>query len=296
MRSRRIQLALATVTVAIASVTAAAPAMGGVAPGSKDGVINPFKVGDYKVRVDAFGDRASAEVDKGAQFVSYNGPATKVEPDHIKGDFGKFGKIDMRFHKSGPFKAQKLPHGCTGSPEKKQKGVWNGTVKLQSEKHMVKTTKHELKGSITKAGNLDCGPTDLRQGITLQSGGNDFLFAAFKPQNKGKVQVFALTGGPKGGADITRGNFATESRSDFQAASDLSSATLKGQAPFSGFGHFTQSTGPRGGTSTQGTLTGNLKGGFLGLDGKIAFESSNAFLTDGTLIRSRFEQRFRAVR
>ena len=46
----------------------------------------------------------------------------------------------------------------------------------------------------------------------------------------------------------------------------------------------------------QGVLSGNLKGGFLGLDGKVAFRSNDAFLTDGAPVRSRFERRFRGVR
>ncbi|CAN5570740.1 hypothetical protein BH10ACT11_BH10ACT11_03880 [soil metagenome] len=285
MRAKTVRMAgLAAIIVAAIGINASS-ASGGVLPDFQNNV-NSFKVGKYRVGVDVFTNSASVSIFNPSKFLNYRGDSQKDESGRIKGDFGNYGKVDLRFHKSGPFKDQKLPNGCTGTPNRKQKGTWKGVLKVKSEKSIVKVTKHEIKGSIVKPGNISCDLQPFPDLVSLTLFKPLLNFQATVRQSGGKPKFLAFVGGHKGGADIVRGVFAKGKPSDFKYAPDYTTAKVTPPAPYSGTGTYAGTAMWRGtATNTSGPISGNLKARFLGLNGKKKLTGQPAQLGEGSVVR-----------
>ncbi|CAN5570296.1 hypothetical protein BH10ACT11_BH10ACT11_03850 [soil metagenome] len=278
---------------------AALPAGTASAGGSRTvGFIAPIHVGKFKVQPGGTGGGATrerrgisfpqsvfAEVRKDGSSATYIGEASKVTDDVMTGKFGGFGKIDVRFHKTGPYKSEKLPRNCEGTATKRQKGEWRGVFKFAGEGGIGKVTRHKLPGARIKLGNITgCsgGPhtfVDLDAATKMVS-----FFASERKKAGAKPQFYADRIDHKRGAEIRRTTYMGGKPADFKYASDLSSATVKPGGQFTGTGRYEAVSMPRGvGTGTNGALTGNLKVHFLGRRGKNSLRTSEASLRKFTV-------------
>lgn len=262
--------------VAVAGCMAAPGAHAGVIA-SQASVIKGAKVGKYRVTPSAASSFAVAEYSKGGSQVRYQGEGTSNNVRHAEGTFGDFGKIDMTFHKSGPFKKQKLPKGCHGKRSQKQKGTWKGVFKVDGEGRLPKVRKTKLAGSIIKFGDFECDgnfPTQVSLN-TQNFGPGAVSFSATVRKSGGKPGFSANTFAEKRGAQISRSTFYRGKPSEFTYSSNYNSATVKPKGLFTGTGHYEVNQG-RGDSLTFGMLTGNLKVKFLGEGGKSTVPSPTA--------------------
>ena len=297
MRLRQGRWAALAATALGALALTAAPAIAGVESGSKESHVNGFKVGKFTVQPVGSGDYTAAEVFTKSQFLRYEGDAKTNQPDRIKGDFGKYGKVDLHFHKSGPFEDQKLPNGCEGTPNKKQKGTWKGVFRLKTENAVVEVRRTELSGSIVKIGKYDCpfGPNPTY--VSLLAVSENVYFNALVRKSGGKPRFLSFTGERKGGSIITRGVFARGKQPDFTYAPDYTTAELTPPAPYGGTGVYNGGVvRKKGGMSTTGTLDGNLKARFLGADDKVPISGADAQLGETGVLRADNARWSRALR
>lgn len=279
---RRVRLITAGLAVALGGCIAAPAAGAGVLP-SKYAEFKSVTVGKYRVGPSVFSDQTSAGYRKGPNSVSYQGTGTG-DVEHVEGDFGDYGKIDMTFHKSGPFKRQKLPKGCSGKPVKKQKGIWKGKFKVDGEGRLPSVHKNELQGALIKPGDYDCAG-NFPTYVNLSSfGWTPMQFGASVRKSGGKPGFYANTSETKKNAVVSRNSFYRGKASTFTYDDDYTMAKVKPRGPFSGSATY-QADPPRGGTSTSGTLTSNLKVTFLGKSGKQPVPTGPAFLGDGAIFR-----------
>jgi len=179
----------------------------------------------------------------------------------IKANFGKFGKIDVRFKKKG--KARKYrPRSCTGRAAKRQPGVWRGTIKFKGEKGYTKVNAKKARGNVIKGGDLTCDIPGITQPTV-------WLFAERdRPQGDLEFEAFKLRDNPS-----ARPDFRATSRERNGKVKITRTVSLRGQP-----GQFTFTISPYSGvvqppspfkgsgtySSSSGSWTGNLRVKFPG--------------------------------
>lgn len=200
----------------------------------------------------------------------------KVSPTAIHAGFGALGRVDMRFHQSGPVTYGRRHHHCVGADRYKiRRGVFVGSVRFRGEGGYVSAKVHRVKGKVLTPRFLTCFDSlfeeleggggrhgvksrpkvtrlysFLRSGLTAM-----FLSAA---ERGGKARFVAEMEQTVGSLGVIRGVLVRASPATFAASSTLSSAGITPPPPFSGSGVFQR--GPTGKKS----LAGSLAVSFLG--------------------------------
>lgn len=209
---------------------------------------------NWKVLVAGYGETVTIDVLKKNASANYTAKG-KVSPTRLRAKFGKLGKVNLRFVKRGKIRKQK-PRGCTGTPNKIQRGVWRGVLRFKGEGGYTKVRVKSAKGTVTKPGNLNCGGNGGGDGhtyVSLQAykdtakGGATFSAQKRADAPNARPTFTASTYEQKGKLTIGRVAFVRGKRNQF-------TYTLTGQAQVK----------PKGSFSGQASLdgsdwTGNLK-------------------------------------
>ncbi len=198
-------------------------------------------------------DGVTIAATKSGREVSYSTDKGTSTGRVIKGDLGRYGKVNLRFH---PRKTThpKPPRGCHGRVTRKT-GIWKGIVKLHAE-GLTSASARKLKGSHT-VGLFDCsgqgGGTIVALGA-FRADGHFVNFNAFERKKSGAKPFFSASEFMDKGA-ISIGRFATKrgKPSDFTYSADYSQGHVTPGNPFKGSGTF-----------DNGNWSGTLKVDFLG--------------------------------
>jgi hypothetical protein len=221
--------------------------------------------------------RATVSVRRGHAWAEYDTRAN-VTSTRVVASFGRFGRIDLRFHPSGRVQRHRQKN-CDGSIAvlKRHLGVFTGAIRFRGEDGYTEASAARVKGS---SGNpwvgvgFDvspaCGPAPRRRGprtvlleaqtIPLGRGFSAFaetdhrvsagraqaLFAAGTAERVGRVSIYrtAAVVGPSSDFVFDDGAFR--------------SATVTPPPPFTGSATFARN--PDGSTSWAGTLGVDLPG------------------------------------
>lgn len=207
----------------------------------------------------------------------------------IDAKLGRYGSIKLALG-NATSGTSALPKGCKGKPGKTLKGTLSGSVKFVADRTYFKTIKaSSLPGQSFKAGKIDCSGTGGNPGqtpggaggatltVSGQLDGGSLSFTATKGTQSAFVMEAAAKAAP---ASVMHFITAEAPASAFEVAGNLSSATVKGEAPFlTGTGTF---EGEGAGSSATGTLSGSLAANFDSI-GKVS-------LTGDDLIASIFKR------
>lgn len=229
----------------------------------------------YTIAVERFRRRVTlSAVHGGKSFfaaTSYSVPS-KVLPQRIDAQFGRFGRISVRLRTERMRKGE-LEEQCTGRPETVRYGVFVGTIRFRGEGGYTSVDTRHAKGQWNSGEKIKCVFPNLRpapgppahgsrqvppslgaaqgrhRGFGVEfSGGKrrSILISAFSQERRGRISVF-------------RNAFAEAPPASFDFAADLSSATVRPPRPFHGEASFQRTpAGP--------TWSGTLKVDFPGRD------------------------------
>jgi hypothetical protein len=126
----------------------------------------------YDVSVDTLGHhRVTLTVAKGGQVASYTTKG-KVSRHQVKADFGRFGKISLRFHgKRRPFpapphKRSKLPTArtvCHGRRPQREVGRFHGTIEFDGQHGYTRLAVGKLHGEVRRSYRQVCHQVRVRK-------------------------------------------------------------------------------------------------------------------------------------
>jgi hypothetical protein len=167
-----------TIVVAIISLLLAAPAGAAARPGDE---VRPRSlhltmtgVGTrlYDVSVDTLGHhRVTLTVAKGGEVASYTTKG-KVSRHQVKADFGRFGKVSLRFHgKRRPFPSP--PHKrskprttrsvCHGRRPQREVGRFHGTIEFDGQHGYTRLAVGKLHGEVRRSYRQVCHRVRVRR-------------------------------------------------------------------------------------------------------------------------------------
>jgi hypothetical protein len=222
---------------------------------------NTFKLkGSHGYTIQGFGQRPGVAMTakKGGAFSTYIVKG-RTTAKLIKGDLGRFGAINVRFHVR---KTKHLPprKGCTGPNRTERVGVWTGKIAFRGEHGYTKVRAKQAKGVVLFPRKHHCeGPTPppttglrairfakssfLYFTATEAKGFPHSSFTATEVQNLNGLKPPASPGPgsppPSKGVLIVRGAAVDGPLSAFTFDSGLTQATVDPPSPFSGEGDFT---------------------------------------------------------
>lgn len=126
----------------------------------------------YKVTVDALGHhRVTLTVAKSGQLASYT-TRGKVSRHQVKADFGRFGKVSLRFHgKRRPFPApphkrtrpQKTRTVCRGRRPQREVGRFHGTIEFDGQHGYTRLAVGKLHGEVRRSYRQVCHQVQVRK-------------------------------------------------------------------------------------------------------------------------------------
>lgn len=277
---------LALAPMAASAGTIAEPVIGG--PQSRAAYTPELTIhpaGGYQLTV---GEREGAvavtvthkEKGKGITATSYVARGT-ADSTQVQASFGRFGRISMRFHPSGP-KGQK-PH-CGGSgpvPRLMRRGVFVGTLRFRGEGGYVSVDVHRAKGAISKESRRclklfirrHLHPHHRGRALARAGGANasselPYLAALWKGPTGSdtfvalkvlkKCLFLATTSGNAGRVSVFRLALAIGHGSNFKVNGALSAARVSGRFPFTGSGSY--AAAPDGSSTWDGSLAVHFPG------------------------------------
>jgi hypothetical protein len=267
-------------------------------------IAGPLKVKDYTMTVtatdgasDSLGVMFNRTAGKANQLHSYSfsqGVTVKAtaKSASIKGNLGRFGKVNLKLAGAGAAKKGVVPKGCTGTAGKSRAGTLRGSFKLVADSTYFKTVSAKsLKGQIVKGGSLKCdgstggpetkAPTTLS--ATLQQPEGMLMFSALKAAD-GAVTQQAMRmdeAGATAPASIMHMISAPGGAAAFAPSADLSSATGSAVSPFF-TGAFSFASDMAMGTSAMGKLSGDLVAAFDSIGAQpIAAGAPDAMIVTG---------------
>jgi hypothetical protein len=195
-----------------------------------------------------------------------------VTRHRIAASFGKFGKVDVRFHPAGPPVESRAQHHCRGADHFTiQHGAFVGSVRFTGEDNYVTAHSHRVRGRVRTPLRLDCAPPRPHsQDRSLQRAVHqiDFGFGASLGASSRhgvdstelftfgirKTQLtFALAEASMGSMAELHFGLAVSRPKVLSVNDALTSATLAPPAPFHGTG--TYSAAPDGTKTWTGPLT-----------------------------------------
>jgi hypothetical protein len=287
-----------TRTVSCAALAAAGllalPAVAGAA-GSNTVVAGPLKVKDgYSLTLMATDGGARDSLDavltrtagKSTQMHDYafaKGVKVAVKGTRatIKGSLGRFGRVDLKLIATKRTRGV-VPKGCTGKAGATWSGTATGQLKLVADKTYFRTiSAKRLPASILGASKLRCGGGDGAgnggggaHGVTLMktidTAASTKTLVLSAGGGAGVSQMVSVIDKNTAPARVSHIITARAGASGLQAASDLSSATAAGAAPF--LGGTLRFAGDAFGSMATGTLSGDFTAKFDSI-GRIAFAS-----------------------
>lgn len=231
----------------------------------------------YRITVEGYDATAAIDV---AKKPSYGNKAWstyiargKVSTTSIRGDFGDLGKVDMRFHPSGPTVLGKRHARCIGPHRYKiTRGAFVGTVRFRGEGGYTSARVHRVQGKVVTPRFLFCADTLFpgdgghkkaknRAKVTrlysfFRSGLTAMAFSA--AERGGKATYLAEMEQTAGSVGVFRGVSVRASPVTFAFDNALSFAGVTPPAPFSGSGSFQR--GPSGVKSWTGSLAVSFPG------------------------------------
>jgi hypothetical protein len=257
------------------------------------------------------GQRVTLTVSRGAQSVGYEVPGT-VSEHRVKANFGRAGKVDLRFEPSGPPRSVEPLPFCKGKEGSVTTGTYVGTVRFTGFDPFVHFHASRVRGKVSRTPPVHCHipggahphpkpeATEEEEETTAvlyaaprcgrfafaaagdrdtgAAGGDPrgkfTLFAAISKERVGRVHVsrFVLLFVP--GAEV------------FTVDSGLASASVAPPPPFHGSAAF-----QRGVDGAPSTWTGSLSVSFL--DGRLALTGkgieASLVAGDGSSIESECE-------
>src|SRR3954453_1280850 len=235
-----------------------------------------FKLkGSHGYTIQGFGQRPGVAMTarKGSAFSTYIVKG-KTTPGVIKGDLGKFGAINVRFHVR---KTKHLPprNGCAGPERVERVGVWTGKIHFRGEHGYTKVSATQAKGVVLfpRKHHCESPPPPSTTGLrAIRFGKSSFLyftategkgfpqssFTATEVQNLNGLKPPVSPGPgsppPSKGVLIVRGADVDGPLSAFTFDSGLTEATVAPPSPFLGEGDF----------ASPSSWTGSLAVSFLG--------------------------------
>jgi hypothetical protein len=227
----------------------------------------------FTVRVAAFGSSVGVLVGRGKHDVSGYLARGVATSRRLQASFGRFGRLEMRFHPSTvPSKPGARP-GCRGRHRHPElPGTWEGTLRFKSDGGYVSVDVHRALGSIRRRGEL-C-PSHRPRPATASSGPfssfslDDSVAAGWHQGLEGAqvmgfearkgVLYLAFAQQAFGSVAILRVASVLAKPGTLSVNSALTHAEISPPAPFHGTGTYTAA--PDGTTAWAGSLTVNFPG------------------------------------
>jgi len=126
----------------------------------------------YAVTVDTLGHhRVTLTVSKGGQVASYMTKG-KVSRHQVKADFGRFGKVSLRFHgKRRPFptasrepaKHRRTRTACRGRDPQREVGRFHGTIEFEGQNGYTRLAVGKLRGEVRRSYRQVCRLVPVRK-------------------------------------------------------------------------------------------------------------------------------------
>ncbi|HEY3553089.1 MAG TPA: hypothetical protein VGK66_05310 [Solirubrobacterales bacterium] len=126
----------------------------------------------YGITVDTLGHhRVTLTVEKNAQLASYT-TRGKVSRHQVKADFGRFGKLLLRFHgKRRPFpapphkrsKPQRVRTVCRGRHPQREVGRFHGTIEFDGQHGYTRLAVGKLRGEVHRTYRQVCHEVRVRK-------------------------------------------------------------------------------------------------------------------------------------
>jgi hypothetical protein len=273
--NRSSTLLAATAATALLAAPAGASAAGSTV------VAGPLKAKGYDITLtasdngagDSFGVTATKTAGQSMQMHSWSfssGVAVSIKGGKatIKGSLGRYGAINAVVKTGGAGKGA-VPNGCTGSAGSSRSGRLTGSTKLVLDTTFFKTLKPKaLRALIVSGGSLKCGGSSRPQAggglmLTHTAEGADGQMMLTLTKSGGKVTQTAMrsdTAAATAPASVFHMITATAGASGLDAATDLTSATAAGAAPF--FSGSLSFSGEATGTMATGTVSGSFTAKF----------------------------------
>ena len=200
----------------------------------------------------------------------YSAPSDTT-PRSLRMTLPGYGEVDIDFEAQGDRKRLPLPRGCTGTPSRRQKGVWKGDIALTTS--YTEVEKHRAEGHLLFPGEFECEPRPPKEYATLFGfraiSGTSTYFTATRFRRPSALPAFYASEFFKdGGTDVALAAKVRGERPDFEFSLTGDTAHVEPPRPFSGTGDFD------GGTWT-GDLTAKVPGGSLDLITAMNFDLGN---------------------
>lgn len=228
------------------------------------------------------GQRVTLEASRGSGSVSYEVPGT-VSGHRVKANFGRAGKVDLRFKPSGPPQSVEPFPFCKGKDGSVSTGTFVGTIRFTGFDRFVHFHASRAKGKVSKMPPVHCHfPGGPRKHPPAGEGGEEedrnVALSASRPcagprfialtdaKSQLSIMGFAATSEERvGRVDVSRFVLLFPRRSPgfFSFDPGLASATVAPPPPFHGTATF-----QRGAEGAPSTWRGTLSVSFL--DGRQA--------------------------
>lgn len=199
----------------------------------------------------------------------------RVTARDVHADLGPGRKVHAKFAERS--RREDTVPGCRGR-RTIRRGVLIGRISFVGEHRYVAVRKHRIPARVTVDGIHGCRHPSPRRdqwprafALSACRPAADLIYGAFAPGNEidGDPQHFAATATSRGSRVVARDLLLAGKASSFEAADDLSTATVHPGGPFDGTG-----------TYADGRLTGDLAATFLGLERPLAITPAEANLKE----------------
>jgi hypothetical protein len=166
----------------------------------------------YDVSVDTVGHhRVTLTVSKGGQLASYTTKG-KISRHQVKADFGRFGKVSLRFHgKRRPFPT--APHErskpqtkrvlCRGRQPQREVGRFHGTIEFYGQHGYTRLAVGKLGGEVRRAYRQVCRRVPVRNGKHANPGAREAV-ASSTPTDPFGFNLTLLSARSREGGSLTR--------------------------------------------------------------------------------------------
>lgn len=250
------------------------------------------KAPHVELQLSTAGQRVTLEATRGSQSVAYEVSGT-VSAHRVRADFGRAGKVDLRFRPSGPPQSVEPFPFCKGRNGSVSSGAFVGTLEFTGFDRFVHFHASRVKGRVTRTPPVKChlpGSGHIRQAheeeAEREEGEGSIFLTAGRPCGRlaflvaanedplTSVSVFAAVSRARVGRVAVSRLALLISRRAGQFIFDpgLSSATASPPPPFHGSGTF-----QRGGEGAPSTWSGSLSVAFL--DGRQALTGDGILAT-----------------
>ena len=164
-RARRAGTWMAIAAIALLCVPATGAARPGdeVRPRSLHLLVSAEGTRGYSIRIDTLGHhRVILTAQKGAQIATYRVRGS-VSRRHVKADFGRFGRVSLRFrgsprpfgfaHKARRGSKRKVPRRdrrCIGRPSRREVGRFKGVLEFEGQRGFTRVATGEAAGEVRR--------------------------------------------------------------------------------------------------------------------------------------------------